>query len=97
MTCISSPARSTSSSRPRSVEAFVNPDGRSGAAFERVWIDGVAHVVKHLHVDHDFLMRVSGDIGCRPVLAWAAGLLDAAPDLIDHAVVGGALGEGRNG
>lgn len=58
---------------------FVNPDGRSSAVFERVWIDGVAHIVKYMHLDDDFTMRVSGDLGCRPVRAWAAGLLDAAP------------------
>lgn len=78
-------------------EPFVNPDGRSSATFERVWIDGAAHVVKYLHLDHDFTMRVSGDVGCRTVRAWEAGLLDAAPGLIDHAVVGAALGHGRNG
>jgi hypothetical protein len=78
-------------------EPFVNPDGRSTGAFERVWIGGRPHVVKYIHLDHDFTMRVSGDIGCRPVRAWAAGLLDAAPALIDHAVVGAARGYGRNG
>lgn len=78
-------------------QPFPNPDGRSSSAFERVWIDGAAHVVKYVHPDDDFTMRVSGDIGCRPVRAWAAGLLDAAPGLIDHAVVGAALGHGRNG
>ena len=78
-------------------EPFVNPDGRSSAVFERVWIDGVAHVVKYLHPDHDFTMRVSGDLGCRTVRAWAAGLLDAAPGLVDHAIVGAAPGHGRNG
>lgn len=78
-------------------ERFVNPDGRSAAAFERVWIHGVAHVVKYLHLDHDFTMRVSGDLGCRTVRAWAEGLLDAAPDLVDHTIVGAALGHGRNG
>lgn len=78
-------------------EPFVNPDGRSTAAFERVWFDGVPHVVKHLHHDFDFTMRVSGDLVCRTVRAWAAGLLDAAPDLVDHAVVGAALGTGHNG
>lgn len=76
-------------------EPFVNPDGRSAATFERVWIDGVAHVVKYLHLDCDFTMRVSGDVDCRTVRAWAAGLLDSAPHLIDHAVVGAALGHGR--
>jgi hypothetical protein len=78
-------------------EPFANPDGRSDAAFERVWIDGAPHIVKYVHLDHDFMMRVSGDIGCRPVQAWTAGLLDSAPALVDHAVVGAALGQGRNG
>ena len=78
-------------------QRFVNPDGRSAAAFERVWINDVAHVVKYLHLDHDFTMRVSGDLGCRPVRAWAAGLLDSAPSLVDHAIVGAAVGYGRNG
>lgn len=78
-------------------EPFVNPDGRSAAGFERVWIDGAPHVVKYLHVDLDFTMRVSGDVGCRTARAWAAGLLDSAPDLVDHAIVGAALGYGRNG
>jgi hypothetical protein len=78
-------------------EVFVNHDGRSDSVFERVWIDGEPHVVKYLDLDHDFTMRVSGDIGCRTVRAWEAGLLDAAPDLIDHAIVGAARGHGRNG
>jgi hypothetical protein len=78
-------------------EPFVNPDGRSAAAFERLWFEGRPHIVKYLHLDDDFTMRVSGDLGCRPVRAWAAGLLDAAPGLVDHAVVGAAFGHGRNG
>ena len=78
-------------------EPFVNPDGRSRSVFERVWIDGAACVVKYVHVDDDFTMRVSGDIGCRTVRAWASGLLDAAPALIDHTIVGAARGHGRNG
>ena len=78
-------------------EPFVNPDGRSAAAFERVWIDGRPHIVKYAHLDDDFIMRASGDLVCRPVRAWAAGLLDAAPELVDHAMVGAALGGGRNG
>ena len=76
---------------------FLNPDGRSGSAFEHVRIDGVPHVVKYVHLDFDFTMRVSGDLACRTARAWQAGLLDAAPDLIDHAIVGAAAGWGRNG
>jgi hypothetical protein len=78
-------------------EPFLNPDGRSASAFERVWIDGRAHIVKHVHLDDDFTMRVSGDLISRTVRAWAAGLLDAAPGLVDHAMVGAAIGHGRNG
>ena len=78
-------------------EPFVNPDGRSSAVFERVWVDGVPHIVKYLDLDQDFTMRVSGDIGCRTVRAWASGLLDSAPHLVDHAIVGAARGNGRNG
>ena len=58
-------------------EPFVNPDGRSSSAFERAWIDGVPHIVKYVHLDHDFTMRVSGDVGPRTARAWAAGLLDS--------------------
>jgi hypothetical protein len=78
-------------------EPFVNPDGRSTATFERVWIDGRPHIVKHLHPDDDFAMRVFGDLAGSAVRAWAAGLLDSAPGLLDHAVVGAAVGCGRNG
>jgi hypothetical protein len=65
-------------------------DARSGAEFERVEIDGQPCVVKYVHPDHDFTMRVSGDLGCRPLRVWAAGLMDLAPDLIDHAHLGAA-------
>jgi len=78
-------------------ETFVNPDGRSASAFERVWIGSRPHIVKYVHLDHDFTMRVSGDLVSRTVRAWAAGLLDAAPGLIDHTMVGAAFGHGRNG
>ncbi len=78
-------------------EPFANPDGRSASVFERVWIHGSPYVVKYIHLDHDFTMRASGDIGCRAVRAWACGLLDSAPELVDHAIVGAAGGHGRNG
>lgn len=78
-------------------EPFANPDGRSTTAFERVWLGGVPHIVKYVHPDDDFTMRVSDDVGLRAVRAWAAGLLDAAPALVDHAVVGAALGTGAGG
>ena len=78
-------------------EAFRPGEPRSGTRFERVWIGGEPLVVKYLHLDDDFTMRVSGDIGCRPLRAYAAGLFDVAADVIDHGVVAAAGGFGRNG
>jgi hypothetical protein len=63
---------------------------RSGARFEAVEVDGARCVVKYVHPDLDFTMRVSGDLGCRPRRVYELGLMDAAPELIDHAVLGAA-------
>jgi hypothetical protein len=76
--------------------AFVPDDARSPAGFERVEIDGERCVIKYVHPDFDFTMRVSGDVGCRPRRVWEAGLMDIAPDTIDHAMLGVARW-GRNG
>ncbi len=78
-------------------EPWVPAETRSGTNFERVWIDDEALLVKYLHLDDDFTMRASGDIGARSLRAFAAGLYDAAPDHIDHGIVGMAGGVGRNG
>lgn len=78
-------------------ERFVPPESRSTVGFERVWIGEEPHIVKYVHLDDDFTMRASGDIGCRALRAWQAGLFDVAPEAIDHAVVGAARGVGRNG
>jgi hypothetical protein len=74
-------------------------EGKSSAALERVVIDGEDHVVKHLHPDADWLMRASGDLRCREVRVYSAGLLDALPECIDHSVVAVAdgLGPDRRG
>ncbi|MCA1844510.1 MAG: hypothetical protein LC792_15235, partial [Actinobacteria bacterium] len=72
-------------------------DSLSGARFERVVIGGERFVLKHLHVDDDWVMRATGDVRCRPLLAWRSGLLDALPPTLDHAVVGCAEAGGRNG
>lgn len=77
--------------------AFQPAETRSSVGFERVVIDGEALVVKYIHLDLDFTMRVTGDIGCRSVRAWEAGLYDVAAAFVDHAVVGAARGWGRNG
>jgi hypothetical protein len=79
------------------VGAFEPDERRSDSNFERVEIDGEPFIVKHIHPDHDFTMRVTGDIGCRPLRVWEAGLMDVAPDLVDHATVAAARDDGRNG
>ena len=62
-------------------------DGRSGAVYERVTVDGTAYFVKRLSPSSDWVMRVAGDHVHRPYLAWQAGILDRAPGCIDHTMV----------
>jgi hypothetical protein len=78
-------------------EPFLTSDSKSGSSFERVVIDGEPHIVKYVHVDDDWTMRMSGDIGNHPAQLWRAGLMDVLPERIDHAVVGVASGLGRHG
>jgi len=78
-------------------QPFHPADVRSGTHFERVVVDGERFVLKHVHLDDDFTMRASGDLACRPLQVWRAGLMDLAPEAIDHAVVAVAGGDGRNG
>ncbi len=78
-------------------QPFLTTDSKSGSTFERVTIGGRAHIVKYVHVDDDWTMRTYGDIGPRPLSVWRAGLMDIAPDLIEHGTVGVAGGLGRHG
>ena len=73
--------------RASSRQSIVPGDGRSGAAFERVTVDGMAYFVKRLSPASDWVMRVSGDQVHRPYVVWRAGIMDRAPGCIDHAVV----------
>jgi hypothetical protein len=84
----------------RGVEALVagatsrrplrNADGKSGALLESVVLDGEPYVVKVFDVERDWLLRASGDAGCRAVALWEHGLYDAVPATVDHTVVGAA-------
>ena len=69
-------------------EAIMGGEGRSGAAFERVIVDGTAYFVKRLSPATDWIMRVTGDNVHRPYLIWQAGMMDLVPACIDHTVVG---------
>jgi hypothetical protein len=74
---------SRASSRQR-----VHPgDARAGAIFERVTVGSESLFVKQLSASSDWIMRVAGDHVHRPYLAWRSGILDQAPDCVDHAVV----------
>jgi hypothetical protein len=76
---------------------FVPADARSSTSFEHVVLHGERFVLKHVHLDEDFAMRVSGDLGCRPLRVWEAGLTDVAADVVDAAIVAAARNDGRNG
>jgi hypothetical protein len=71
-------------------------DGKSGS--ELVALDvggGERFVLKRVSRRWDWVMRVSGDYHCRPVLAWQAGVLDRVPPVIEHGMVACARdGEG---
>ena len=71
-------------------ELFTPTDGKSETLMERVVIDGERYIVKHLDHHHDWIMRATGDLACRPILVWRSGLLDRLPDCIDSTMVGAA-------
>jgi hypothetical protein len=74
-------------SRASSREGVPPGDGRSGAAFERVTVDGTAYFVKRLSPSSDWVMRLTGDRVHRPYLVWQSGIMGRAPECIDHSVV----------
>ena len=71
-------------------EPLTSTDSKSGAQLERVVIDGTRYVLKTVDRHTDWIARQAGDVGCWPVLAWEAGLVDLAPPCIDHTLVGAA-------
>ena len=64
---------------------------------ERVTIDDERFVLKHMHVDDDWIQRSMGDLLTKPLEMWRSGLFDALPPSIDHTIVDVACGLGRNG
>jgi Phosphotransferase enzyme family len=71
-------------------EPMESTDSKSGARFERVVIDDERYVLKLVDRADDWIARQTGDISCWPVRVWEAGVVDLAPDCIDHAIVGAA-------
>jgi hypothetical protein len=76
---------------------FAHSDSKSGVGFEHVTIDGEPHIVKHVHIDDDWTMRFFHETTCIPLEVWRAGLMDVAPDHVEHGVVAVAGGLGRDG
>jgi hypothetical protein len=74
----------------------VNPaDGKSGAHFERLQIDGQARFLKVLAAQDDWIMRVTGNTTNWEFQVWQAGLYDRYPGVLDHTILAMALeGEG---
>ena len=84
--------------RAASRESVRPDDARAGASYERMTIGGDAYFVKRLSPASDWIMRVTGDHVHRPYLVWQAGIMDRAPDCIDHTVVAMDVdGDGRRG
>jgi hypothetical protein len=69
---------------------MTSTDSKSGARFERITIGGERFVLKHVDRRHDWIMRQTGDTGCRPVRLWESGVLALVPPCIDHTIVGAA-------
>jgi hypothetical protein len=65
---------------------FKASDSLSGSRFEKVSVGGVPMVLKYLCVDDDWIMRATGDVGCRVLTLIASGVIDQLPACIDTAV-----------
>jgi len=64
--------------------------GKSGAALERVVIDGQDYVLKHLALAGDWTMRASGCLRGAPLVLWERGILARLPDCLNQPIVGAA-------
>jgi hypothetical protein len=74
----------------------VNPeDGKSGAQFEKLTVDGQRYFLKVLSYDADWIMRCTGNVDHWEYKVWQAGLYDRVPPEIDHAMVAMSLADGR--
>ncbi len=68
-------------------------DGKSGASFEQLTIDGEKLFLKVLSYEGDWIMRCSGNTDHWEYKTWCAGLYHRAPEEIDHAMLAMALDE----
>ena len=66
-------------------------DGKSGASFERLTIDGEPHFLKVLSAESDWIMRCTGNTTNWEFQVWKAGMNHRTPRVIDHTIVSMAL------
>ena len=81
----------------RSREPFVTSDSKSGSRFERVRYQGEPMVLKYSSVDDDWIMRGTGDVGCRAARFLCSPAAGRLPASIDHATVAVAPNVSRFG
>jgi Phosphotransferase enzyme family len=62
--------------------------GKSGAAMERLVIDGQPYVLKRLDLARDWTLRASGCLDGPPLVLWQRGILDRLPGCISQPIVG---------
>jgi len=74
-------------------------DGLSNVPMERVVLDGERFVVKWVSPEIDWVMRITDDEVCRPVVLWETGLYDEISAFVDPAVVAACRDDvtGRSG
>ena len=84
---ITTPSARELLARASSRQRIQPADARAGALFERVAVGPESYFVKRLSPSSDWVMRIAGDHVHRPYRIWRSGLMDQAPDLIDHTVV----------
>jgi hypothetical protein len=70
--------------------AVHSTDGKSGASFEKLIIEGRPCFLKVVSARGDWIMRVTGNAQWE-FQVWRAGLYQRVPTIIDHAIIGMAL------
>ena len=81
----------------RDADVLAGAPGKSGAALERVRIDGRDYVLKHMDLAADWTMRASGSLRGAPLVLWERGILARLPDCFNQPIVGAAPERGPAG
>ena len=74
-------------------EPVADTPGKSGAALERLEINGQQYVLKHLDLASDWTMRASGSLRGAPLELWERGILDRLPGCLNQPIVAAAREE----